>query len=62
MISHVLSTIERTSDKVLMPVEVNLDGEVLLMNLELVMIPTYFNLGMGNLMVQCNQTTFKNYA
>ena len=46
MVSHVLSTIERTSDKVLMLYGGKLDGQVRLMNLKRVKIPMYFNLGM----------------
>ena len=39
--------------------EANSDGQARLMNLKRVKIPMYFNLEMGNLMVQCNPKTFK---
>ena len=62
VVSHVLSTIERTSDKVLMLYEANSDGQARLTNLKRVKTPMYFNLGMENLMVPCNPKTFRNYA
>ena len=62
VVSHVLSTIERTSDKVLMLYGGKFRWAGSINEFKESNDPYVFQYRQGNLMVQCNPKTFKNYA